>query len=341
MVYDPQAGAEFPTLVDVTKRMDPDGSVAKLAELLNQYNPILDDLPMIEGNLPTGHRSSLRADLPAATWRKLNYGVKPTKSKSIQVDDTIGMLEDYGEVDKDLADLNGNSAAFRLSEDTPHIESMGQTMAETFFYGDTDTNPERFLGLSPRYGTLDIAADKPNATVQSGQLKHVVDFGGTANLTSLWLITLGEQAVHGIYPKGSKAGLMMEDKGQKTLYDANGGRYEGYRSHYQWKMGIVVRDWRFVVRIANIDVTTLDTAAEQEKLYKAMIKALHTVPQFNAGRQIFYAGAAVAAMLDLAAVDKGNAYLGINEVFGKPQTTFRGVPIKQCHALIEDEAQVV
>ena len=334
------AQGEYPNLVNVTKRLDPDGSIAKIAELLAQYNPILDDMPVIEGNLPTGHRTTIRADLPQPTWRRLNYGVQPTKSKTAQVDDTIGMLEDYAEVDKDLAMLNGNSAEFRLSEDTPHLESMAQEMAQTVFYGDTTTNPERFLGLSPRYDALDIESQKPTATIRSKALSHVVDMGGTADLTSLWLICWGENTAHGIYPKGSQAGLLHEDLGEQTLYDENGGRYQGFRTHYQWKLGMSVRDWRYVVRLANIDVTALDDAAAQQALYRAMIKALHTLPTQGMGKKVFYCGAAIAAMLDMAAVDKENAALGVGDEFGREFTTFRKVPIKQCDAIIEDEVQV-
>lgn len=340
MAYLPQTGAEYPNLVNVTKRLDPDGTIPDIAELLAQYNPILEDMPIIEGNLPTGHRTTVRSDLPQPIWRKLNYGVKPTKSATTQVDDTIGMLENYGEVDKDLAELNGNTAQFRLSEDTPHLEAMAQTMAETTFYGDTSVNPERFLGLSPRYGALDLSGSKPLAQGQSAYLKNVVDMGGSANLTSLWLVCWGEQTVHGIYPKGSQAGLISEDLGEDTLFDDEGGRYQGFRSHYQWKMGMVVRDWRYIVRVANIDLSNVDDAASQKALYQAMIKALHTVPQNDMGRKVFYASPAISAMLDLAAVDKDNAYLGINEVFGKVQTTFRGIPVKQCHAILEDEVAV-
>ena len=55
----------------------------------------------------------------------------------MQVRDGTGMLETYAEVDKSLVKLNGNEAAFRLSEDRAFIEGMNQTMAQTLFYSDT------------------------------------------------------------------------------------------------------------------------------------------------------------------------------------------------------------
>lgn len=121
------------TLADWGKRIDPNGKIDKIIELLSQTNPILQDMLIVEGNLPTGHRTTIRSGLPSATWRLLNYGVQPSKSTTVQVTDGIGMLETYAEIDKSLADLNGNTAEFRLSEDRAFIEAMNQQMAQTLF----------------------------------------------------------------------------------------------------------------------------------------------------------------------------------------------------------------
>lgn len=334
------AAGELPNLVNITKRMDPDGSIAKVAEILQQFNPIVEDIPMIEGNLPTGHRTTVRTDIPTPTWRKLNYGVRPTKSMTAQVDDTIGMMEAYSEIDKDLAMLNGNSAEFRMSEDVPHLEGMSNAMATTVFYGDTTTSPEKFLGLAPRYADVGTPASKPTSITNSAYLKHVISaIGSTADIqSSVWYIKWGANSVHGIYPKGSQAGLKSNDLGEVTLFDNTGGRFQGFRSHYQWKMGLCVRDWRYVVRICNVELAKMSTAANQLALYQSMIKAMYTTPQNSSGRGVFYASPAVHAMLDIAAVEKTNAALGYSNVFGKEVLTFRGVPIKSCSAILETEA---
>lgn len=342
MAYDPMLNADYPNLLNVAQSMDPDGkSIADVAELLTQYNPILEDIPLVESNMATGHRVTVRADVPTPTWRKFNAGVKPTKSKKAQIDDTIGMVEDYGEVDKDLADLNGNTAEFRLSEDVAHIEGISNALASTIFYGDTDTNPERFNGLAPRYASLGTPADKPTAQVNSDFLKHIISAGGSTadEQTSIWYIIWGESSVFGIYPRGSKAGLQNKDHGEQTLFDSDGGRYQGYRSHYQVKQGLCVKDWRYIVRIANVDLNNLDDATAQTNLLKAMNRARYTVPQNNAGRGVFYCSPAVLAMLDSAAIFKSNAALGWKDVFGgRDMTTFRGIPIRACNAILESEA---
>lgn len=326
MAFDPGAStATAKTLAEWAQMLDPDGSIATIAEVMNQTNEILDDALYVEGNLPTGHRTTVRSDVPSGTWRKLNYGVTPTKSKTVQVTDTTGMLEQYSEVDKDLADLNGNSAEFRLAEDRPFIEGMNQDLATTLFYGDTGTHPERFLGLSPRYDALG-SPSKPG----NNYLDQVISAGGSADLTSIWLVVWGENTVHMVFPKGSKAGLMHQDLGEQTLFDSDGGRYQGYRAHYQMKVGMVVRDWRYIVRIANVDFdATFD--------YKTLITAMNTVPNLAMGRARIYMNRNIKNQVDIAAAEKSNAALKITEVFGRPVTTFWGVPIRQCDALLNTE----
>ncbi|MGD9156927.1 MAG: hypothetical protein PVG39_00845 [Desulfobacteraceae bacterium] len=342
MAYDPMSNADYPNLINLTKTMDPDGSIADVGELLTQYNPILEDIPLVEGNLPTGHRVTVRNGLPTPVWRKFYQGVTPTKGKTTQVDDTIGMCEDYGEVDKDLADLNGNTSEFRLQEDTAHIEGMSQELASTIFYGDTDVDPEKFNGLAPRYDAIGDPADKPTAQTNSAYLKHILNAGGTTAdvQTSVWYVVWAPQTVFGIYPKGSKVGIQSRDLGEQTLFDSDGGRFQGYRTHYQVKQGLCVKDWRYIVRIANVELGDMLDATAQKTLLQMMNKARYTVPLSGIGRGVFYCSPAVLAMLDDAAVFKSNAALGWRDVFGdgKEMTTYRGIPIRACNAILETEA---
>lgn len=157
-----------PTLADVIQSMDPNGSTAKLVELLSQKNQILEDMTWLESNQATGHVSVIRTGLPDVTWRKLYQGVAPSKSTRAKITDTIGILEKYAEVDKDLADLNGNTAQFRLSEDKAFIEAMSQEMARALIYEDERNLPEALTGLSPRFNSLAAA----NASLASTTLSR-------------------------------------------------------------------------------------------------------------------------------------------------------------------------
>jgi hypothetical protein len=93
-------------------------------------------------------------------------GVPNAKSTTAQIVDTCGNLETYAVIDKDIADLNGNTAEFRLSEVRAFLEGMSQQVAATFIYGNQHTNPERFTGLAPRYSTV-TAANSQTATTSS------------------------------------------------------------------------------------------------------------------------------------------------------------------------------
>ena len=314
------------TYLDLANRLGPDNKVATIIELLAKRNAILEDAVVIEGNLPTGHKTTVRTGLPSATWRKLNYGVPQSKSETQQIVDVCGMLEAYAEVDKALADLNGNTAAFRLSEDRAFLESMNQQMAEALFYESEKVNPERITGFTPRY-----SASSTDPTQSGYNVIKCYSSASGSDQTSLWFVTWGELQSHLIYPKGSQAGIVHEDKGQVTLLDANGNKYEGYRSHYKWDIGLVVRDWRYNVRVCNIDVSAMTTTSED--LYGAMIDAYYRIPDVNSGKTVIYANRWTISWLHKIALEKGKYNLNYDNVAGKPILKFLDIPIKRVDAI--------
>ena len=329
------------TLADWAKRSDPDGRVPIVAELLSQTNEILDDCVFKEGNLPTRERVIIRTGLPSVYFRALNQGIPGSKSTTAQVDEACAILEARSEVDKDLAMLNGNTAQFRLSEDTAFLEAMNQTQAETMFYGNPGTDPKKFLGLAPRYG--DLSAD--NAV-------NILDAGGSgSDNASVYLVVWGDQTVYCPFPKGSKAGLTHEDLGEQTVYNSDGTRLQAFATRYQWKNGLVVKDWRYVVRICNIDISDLigvtgtqaNTAATS--LTKLMARATYRIPNMGMGRAAFYMNRTVHSGLSIAAMDKSQNVLEIQKgltQFGQAKSylSFLGTPIRQVDTLINAEARV-
>ena len=324
------------TLADWAKRLDPDGRVPVVAELLSQSNEILEDCVFMEGNLPTGHRVTIRTGLPAVYWRALNAGVPGSKSTTAQVDEGVGMLEAYARIDKDLAMLNGNTAAFRLSEDTAFLEAMNQAQAQTLFYGNVATNPAAYTGLATRYGTISGA----------GNAQNIIDAGGTSsNNTSIYLVLWGENTVFCPFPKGSTAGLIHEDMGQLTVYDANQNPYQAFQTHYQWKNGLVVKDWRYVVRICNINTANLVAQSSAADLITLLSRALDRIPNWGLGRAAFYMNRTVYSMLRVQALNKSNFALsvekGLNQ-FGSPTSwlSFEGVPLRRVDQLLNTEARV-
>lgn len=335
------------TLIDIAKSLDPDGKTATVAELLSQSNEILLDMPWFEGNLPTGHRGNIRTGLPAVVFRKLYQGVPASKSLRATVDDACGIMEARNEIDKAVAELNGNTDAFRLSEAQAFLESMNQTMADSLIYGDSSLNPERFNGLAIRYNTITPGT--------SEVAKNVVSAGGSGNCTSVWLIVWGQNTIHGIFPKGSKAGLTHENLGLIDAFDSSNNRYRAYADRWEWKCGLHVKDWRYVVRIANISVTDLlgqsGTQANIASTWlpKLMVKALARIPHRGMGNAVFYASRTVKEMLSVGAIDKSQNILSIQAAasqFGAPAPGFvaqgglnvLGVPVRTVDKILETES---
>src|SRR5262245_54209513 len=235
-------------LLDLARRMDPNGGIAPIAELLAQTNEFNGAMLWKEGNLTTGERVTIRTGLPTVYFRLLNQGIQPSKSTTVQVDEGTCMMEARCQIDKDLAELNGLSAAFRMSENQPFIEAMGQTFAAKVFYGNTGSDPEQFTGLATRYSDDSGPANAEN----------IVSAGGSgSDNTSIWLVGHSEQGVYGVYPKGLQGGLTHKDLGEGDAFDASNNRFRAFMDLWQWKCGLVVKDWRYAIRGCNIDVSNL------------------------------------------------------------------------------------
>lgn len=338
------------TLLDLAKSLDPDGKPAKVAELLDQNVEAIQDVPFMQGNLTTGNRSTVRTGLPNIFWRRAYKGIPPSKSTRAQVDDACGVMEARAEVDTLILRLYENPSAYRLSEAKAFIEAMGQKFLQTLFYGDSSISPDQFHGLTPRYNTRD--ANTPIS-------RNVLSAGGAgADNTSLWLVCWGDDTVTGIYPKNTQAGLTQKDLGEYDAKDADGNAYRVVGDMYTWDVGLAVRDWRYAVRIANVDmsdligVTGTQALTASTNILKMMIEAMALIPNGGKGRPVFYARREVTTALAKMALDKSSpGVLSIERATdqlgavrpgfaGEGTLKFMGVPIRTVDQLLATEAVV-
>lgn len=322
------------TLADLSKRMGPDGKVDPIAELLSQQNEILEDIVYREANQPTSHVVAIRTGLPSVYWRAYNQGVPTSKSTTAQVTEPCAMLEARSHIDAKLLTLNGNSAAFRLSEESAFIEAMGQEMVSKIFNGNVGSDMKTFSGLATRYSST---------TAGNGQ-NIILGGGSGADNASVYLVVWGEQTVFSPFPKGSRAGLSTRDLGEESVLDASNNLYQAARSLFQWDAGLVVKDWRYVVRIPNIDisdwigVTGTQASTAATNLIKLMMRAIARIPNFQMGRAAFYANRSIQEGLMIQALDKSQNALGINAAmtqFGTTMNnlTFMGIPVRRVDGL--------
>lgn len=327
-------GSGVYTLSDWAKTRDPDGKTAVIVEMLGQENEIINSMKWKEGNLPTGNQTTIRTGLGTPYWRALNEPVPSSKTTTAQVTDKVGILEDWTEVDVELAKLEDDVAGFRMNSAKGKVEGMSQEFASTLFYGNASTSPKEFTGLAPRYSSLSAA----NA-------QNIVTGGSVdTDNTSIWLICWGENKVHGIFPKGSKAGLEHEDLGIETAQGTTGvgsTKLRVYRDRFVMKPGLTVADWRYAVRGCNIDMSALVANSSATNLTEMLIKMMHRIPSGSYAGCYFYANRSVRQYFDLQRFrNVAGAGLTYKEIDGQPVYDFRGIPFQVCDAITNSEALV-
>lgn len=346
------ATGAWPSLADLTTRINGAQKQVYISEQLSQSNDVWDDMPMIEANEIGGHEFVFRTSIPAGAWRQYNMGVPYAKSTTAKARVSLGSLEDYSQIDRMLAEDSGDIDQFRENEDVAFLEGMSQTMVQTLFYGNTTITPAEFMGLSPFYNTL--------TTANAQNAQNVLSGGGTGTSnTSLWLICWGERTIYGLYPRGSKAGLTMEDKGDTVPgFDSLGNRFEAYTSWFRQQLGLCPQDWRYGARLANVDVTNAGLAGPNAPdIFALMAQMMFLPPTLGKGtsgitktdavndpspgiRPVFYGNRTMRHWMDVQAMRDRNVLLNLTDYAGMPCDTYRGIPIKVVDQIVNNESTV-
>ena len=171
--------------------------------------------------------------------------------------------------------------------------------------------------------------------------------GGSSNNTSIWFVIWGPNTVHGIFPRGTMAGIKQEDRGKQRILDSNNDPYYARCVDWFWHVGLSVRDPRAAVRVANIDtvaLATTDTGSDTApNLIRTMTVAFHkfgSVPNLGTAFRI-YANSTVITYLDIMIQKKITNNLTWDFITGpRPQMRFNGVPIMQMDAITNSETTV-
>lgn len=349
-------GNTFLGLRDIYKGMDGKGDVADIIDMLAQTNSMLTDAVTRECNTKTKHLHTIRSGLPEVVWGQLYKGVPNSKSLRTQVEDTTGFIEGMSTVDIRLAEVEKNVDAFRLQEAHSFLEAISQEHQRGIIYESERENSDRITGLAPRFSDL---------SAENGS--QIIDCGGTGgDNTSLWFVTWGMDACHLIHPEGSDAGIMRQDHGKQPVTDDDGKRYYAYEETFRLHTGVCVRDWRKIVRLANIDSTRLQTAPDDidgngNSLYDFMRRGYHQVHgkrrvdfgtpggspdgNFALGSTCLYCNSDVLEALDALGTNSGASdnfvRLKPMEVQGMEVDTYRGMKISQVDQIVNTEARVV
>lgn len=332
-------GNTFLNLLDVAAVRDT--AEGGIIEVLNQLTPFYADANVMSANKGSSHMTSMRTGLPAVTWGALYQGIPQSKSGYTSVEDTTGFLEGLDAIDTRLIDLEPeNSAKLRAMESLGFMESFAQTIESAIWYSNVAVSPKQFHGLFARYNTL----ANPN----------VIDGGGTgSDNTSIAMVTHGDAQTSLIVPKNIKAGLQTEDMGRQRVLDGNANPYYVLERIFRQFIGLTVKDWRYNVRIANIDVS--DVAAGTVSLNKLLSKGYYQLQgrraykmekqgEASAGRTVIYMNRQMMQALDAESINpalNGALQLGRMELQGDEVRTWRGIPIRETDSLLNTETRVV
>jgi hypothetical protein len=305
------------SLVEQVKRLNPDGTLATIVEVLNRkMGSMLEEAPWIRSNDIWTNKTVRRASLPSASRRKLNSGVAAGVSQTTEIMDVMEMLEIYAKYDKAWIDSFDNPAQVRLQEAKAFIEGMGQQLISDILYCNSNADPDGMHGLAPRLSTVD------------GEM--VINATGTgSDVTSMYVVTWGENEVFLTYPKNiPNFGIEHKDLGEVTLveYDstglATGREYQGYKDWFGVKCGLVVRDPRCIGRIANIETAT----AGFDEDY--LIKLLENMEINNSTR--IYCNQTLITQARIILKDKANVHwVPVQGLSGLPFLTFDGIPVRK------------
>jgi hypothetical protein len=334
-------GTTLVTMADVAKSKDK--KIGNVAEVLVQHNPALNDIPYMEMNEGTRHIEEIRSALPAVYYRKANQAIPASKTTTEERTFTAAHFESKSQLDQAVAMRGGADrvAYNRWNQAQGHIQAHAIEHADLMFYGSPTDDARKVAGFADIFSTLS-ASEATSA--------QILDAGGTTNdLTSIYLVLWGERSVFGIYPKGTQSGLKRTDRStggnlvQINALDVNGnaGNFWGYEEQFEIDHGLVVKDYRQVVRICNIDPALL-IAGTGPDLIELMAKALYTVDSLENGTPVFYMNRTLEAWLDLQSMGKVGAGGGVTyeNYQGKPILHFRKVPVRRADALVNTEDRI-
>lgn len=313
------------TILEQAKRREL-GNVARIAELLEQYNEFTVDAPIYEANDVYSHLFTRRTAQPTITPRSINQGAARSRSTTEQVREHITLLEVWAEIDEQLIDHEPSPGAARRNELIAFVEAGAQEFARRLVYGNpADGDARQFRGLTARYNTLGT----PN----------VISIGGTGG-TSVWLIEWGFDTAHLVHPKGSPGiGLNETDMGKIRVTDVSGNPFMAYVNQMKWEYGLVIKDDRAVQRLCNINVAGGANSLDNATRIRDMVRAKNRLPRMGRNA-VIYAQRDTKSQFDIYALEKTNGFYMQSNITGGPLTMFQGIPIRMVEQLLTTEGVV-
>jgi hypothetical protein len=306
------------SILDAAKAMGADGLILNCAELLDKKKGMLQDIPWEQTDTPEGHVSAQTTSLPTVSDVVYNQEGTASKSTVANIMESCQGLEVWLTPDDRVLSYGGNPAAKMSKEVMRASEAMKQGVQTRYITGNGDTTPGQLYGFYSRLGSL-----------SSNAARNIIDCDGTgSDNASILYVRWSPDAIYGLYPKGSKAGLNIEDFGRVPVTTSS-GEIVRRKVRLDWFFGLAIDDWRQAARACNIDVPAL-LAGTGADLPRRM-RDLQTVVEDNEhGVGAYYMNRTLAGRLreqTISAVGAGGG-LTFRNFNGDRVMEFDGIPVR-------------
>jgi len=303
-----------------------------VANILARKLPLLQHLPMVASNQVMSEIVSRVKSMGSASTRNFNEYVSPSAAHREPFTERIMMVDDWSQVDAALYDIQNDPEAWRSDEDSIKVEGMSQTVEDMVLNGNLSTDPSGLQGILTRFN---LSTGRPNDD-STARYNVQLAGGSDSDVASVIFIETGRGKVYGIYPKNSKAGLDIQNKGKVTS-ETSDGLMDVYRTHLQWFLGLVIKDERCVQLIRNIKVSGSSNIFDSGMASSAM-RRLPSGGQ--APGTIMLVSPSIMDQMDQMADDKQNVKYEPNEAFGGMVTKYKGIPVYVAEMLDETETAI-
>lgn len=316
------------TFDEWVKRMDKNETRA-IVEIVAQENQALQSMMVSMGNESEGNTTTLRSTQAQGEWTGMNQGVSPEATKTREIWDAAGTIEAYSVIPMRYLDRSPSAVEAREQEIVAFVQGLGESVESIVWNGDRHTDPMQFTGFDQRYASL------------SGETAgQIIDAGGVGSNdnTSIYFVAWGPMAASLFFGQNQQAGLKIQDRGQQTLDRYNDGKLQECAvTYFCWQLGLMVKDYKAVSRIANITSTSLPS-----DIADLLIDGYFALPnRMRSNRVVIYCNRTIVVALTKQARAQSNNNLTMENWEGTEIVHFMGMPIIQTDTITNSNARIV
>lgn len=327
------------TMADIHNEY-PRGTLKDMTYSLAARSPLFGRLPMRASNKTTSHVTEFQVTEPTISVLKVGEGISASVGQTEQVEDDMSMLGSLAVTPLKLLELNDDPNEIRSAQIKMRTEALRKTAESLLWYGNPADDQAEFLGLLMREAYSSLG-------------EHVLSAGGSTNQSSIILMDISPEALFMIFPRNCRGGVYHKDWGEQLVQtDTNvgGAKLPALVDQVELDLGLVVKDPRQIVRLANVDHAEMAGLSGAQMSTDYATNVLFQMGRMQAhifapymGQPAYFMARNVAQEFSFMAQERtlSNAFT-FEQVGGKgpKQLHYNGIPIFISDGLIYDEGVI-